>query len=96
MRIPLASLARERRIHHDRKSAISKRPSEHLPLPVFQFPIEEIGSRYEGEHANTGRFTILSIPVECTRRGEGGRGPPNPCHRKTQLEIEFSGHRMTI
>lgn len=68
MRVPLASLGKK--IHRDRKSAISKRPNEHLPLPVFQFPSEddEIGSRCEGERA------IQDVSQYCRSPGPwGGR-----------------------
>lgn len=72
----------------------------------------EIGSldaTTRGGTRDTGRFTILYVPGPVAYggargarvlsrdrdRGEEGKAS-NPCHRKTRLEIEFSGHRMTI
>lgn len=83
-----------------------------LPVPVFQShdyaPEEEEEDAISGlVEKNTGYKTFHNIvdPRGPATRGpeirqvevqDGEAGTGDPCHRKTRLKIEFSGHRMTI
>lgn len=79
MHVPLASFGE---IHHNRKSAISKRSNEYLFLPVFQFSSEDIERRSDAtmkwgsrEHAiqDVSQYCRPG-PVACIRAGSAGDG----------------------